>query len=83
VLKQVGETYELPIAARLIETYARIWATNKRDYVLIEEVEDWIVDNDIQASVRYLPSHYECDPVEYFLVFAHYPEAFSFMLRWA
>jgi hypothetical protein len=83
VLRQVGQTFELPIATKLIATYARTWAASKRDFVLIDEVEDWLLNNDSDPALRYVGPHYECDRVEYFLIFQSYPEAFSFLLRWA
>lgn len=83
MLRLVSGTYEYPVPPKLIQSFARSWGSLKRDYVLIDEVEDWLVENEIAPSVRFEVQHFEYEPIHYFLLFADYAEALSFVIRWA
>lgn len=83
MLTQVGERFEFTLGRKHIEPFAFCWPAAKRDYALVDEIEDWLVENEIDPSIRYDHTDTDYDLVQYFLIFDSAPEALFFLLRWA
>jgi hypothetical protein len=82
LLSAVPGGYRLDLPGAIVVSYARTWAATKRDFVLDEEVEAWLVNNEIPATLSHTGGHYESDLIEYALTFERYDQAFAFLLRW-
>jgi hypothetical protein len=72
----------LDLPLHLVNTYAHRWAASKREFVLIEDAEDWLTNNEVHASLSYTGQYCEGTLVEYTLTFERYDHAFNFALVW-
>lgn len=77
---------KFPIPSDLLASYARWWFGDKADFVLNEEVSEWIGEQDIRVQVKALHLRHK-EPtfdsdIQYEIIFECVRDATLFKLRW-
>lgn len=73
--------FSIPASVAVINSHALIWAAYSPDYVLNEDVIEWLEENNIYVSIDFDTDNRQ-EIVEYQLFFNTEHDAILFKLRW-
>ena len=79
--KYITMLFSLRATLSVINNHALLWAAHSPDYVLNEEVVEWLNDNNIGISIDYDADDRQ-EHVDYRLFFNTEHDAILFKMRW-
>ncbi len=74
--------YVFPLRVQHITSAAWSWGSRNPDFVLNEELLDWLAEMDFQYRISYTGGRAEDDYIEHFIEFDCHYQATHFKIRW-